>query len=199
MYRPHRPVPIPSMPWGCADISTMRQHGNNGALCSFLLSLTCFCTQVPSAHVGVHDPPPIPICLCTCTACPCATCPCATCPCATCPCATCPHAHPLTCLLTCLPTCSSACSLAHSLIHPPLLPILPPVLPFSCPFSHSPAHSPILPLIRPFSHSFAHLTGGSATPSTGDGDTTPSRQHMAQHDNVAQHTVQTACYMATQW
>src|SRR5712672_3500606 len=122
MYRPHRPVPIPLMPRGCADISAMRQHGNNGELCSFLLSLTCFCTQVPSAHVDMHDPPPLPICLCTCTACPHATC---------------PHTRPL----ACLPTCSSARSLTHSLIHPPLSPILPPVLPFSRPFSHSPTCS----------------------------------------------------------
>ena len=134
MYRPHRPVPIPLMPRGCTDISAMRQHGNNGELCSFLLSLTCFCTQVPSAHVGMHDPPPLPICLRTCTAHPHATC---------------LHAH----LPAYPPAPLLARSLTHSLIHPPFLPILPPVLLFSCLFSHSPtrspAHSSILPLIHP--------------------------------------------------
>src|SRR5712672_2706778 len=142
----YRPVPIPSMPWGCADISAMCQHGNNGELHSFLLSLTCFCTQVPSAHVGMHYPPPLLICLRTCVAHPHATC---------------PHAH----LPAYPPAPLLARSLAHSLVHPPFLPILPPVL----------------PLIHPFSHSFTHLTDGGATPSTGDGGMTPSRQHMVQH------------------
>jgi len=152
MYRHHRPVPIPSMPRGCTDISTMRQHSNNGELRSFLLSLTCFCTQVPSTHVGMHDPPLSQ------SACAPAQHTCV------------PHAY--------MPT--------HSPTHPPAYPPAPPLThlliplsthlscPFSCPFSHSPTHSPILPLIRPFSHSFAHLTGGGATPSTGNGGTTPS-------------------------
>src|SRR5712671_1124661 len=86
-------------------------------------------------------------------------------------------------LLLCLLACSfprPPTSLAHS---PACSPILLPVLPFSCSFAHSPAHSPILLLIHPFSCSFAHLTGGGATPSTGDGGMTPSRRHTAQHDN----------------